>query len=102
MKISLQKREKIYEQILAYLYSVSPRSLFTLNIASEIARDEEFVKNLLLELKKKGLVVEIKKNPQGHTYLKRSRWKLSDKTYQAYKKHQAQTQNTNQTYLDYT
>jgi len=102
MKISLQKREKIYEQILAHLYSVSPKSLFTLNIASEIARDEEFVKSLLLELKKKGLVVEIKKNPQGSPYLKRSRWKLTDSTYQAYKKHQTQAQNPNQTYLDYT
>ena len=61
MKISLQKREKIYEQILAHLYSVSPKSLFTLNIASEIARDEEFVKSLLLELKKKGLVEIIEK-----------------------------------------
>lgn len=90
MKISEQKREKISEQILALLYSVSPKSLFTLNIAVEIARDEEFVKCLLLELKKKGFVVEIKKNPQGFPYLKRSRWKLTDITYQAYKKHQHQ------------
>ncbi len=88
MKISEQKKEKIYEQILALLYSVSPKSLFTLNIAQEIARDEEFVKFLLLELKKKELVVEIKKNPQGLPYLKRSRWKLTDSAYQAYKTHQ--------------
>jgi hypothetical protein len=88
MKISEQKREKIYEQILALLYSVSPKPLFTFNIAKEIARDEEFVKALLLDLKKKDFIVEIKKNPQGFPYLKRSRWKLSDNTYQAYKKHQ--------------
>jgi hypothetical protein len=88
MKISNQKKEKIDEQILALLYSVSPKALFTLNIAVEIARDEEFVKNLLLDLKKKDLIVEIKKNPQGFPYLKRSRWKLTDNTYQAYKKHQ--------------
>jgi hypothetical protein len=88
MKISLQKKEKIYEQILLLLYSVSPRPLFTLNIAEEIARDEEFVKSLLLYLKKKGLVLEIKKNPQGTTYLKRSRWTLSEKAYQIYKIHQ--------------
>lgn len=88
MKISQQKREKIYEQILTLLYSVSPKPLFTLNIAQEIARDEEFVKALLLDLKKKELVVEIKKNPQGLFYLKRSRWKLSDNAYQAYKNYQ--------------
>ena len=88
MKISEQKKEKIYEQILAFLYSVSPKSLFTLNIAQEIARDEEFVKSLLLNLKKKELVIEIKKNPKGISYSKRSRWKLTDKAYEAYKKHQ--------------
>jgi predicted transcriptional regulator with HTH domain len=65
MKISEQKKEKIYEQILAFLFSVSPKPLFTSNIAKEIARDEEFVKFLLLNLKKKELIIEIKKNPTG-------------------------------------
>jgi len=88
MRISEQKKEKIYEQILASLYSVSPKPLFTLNIAKEIARDEEFVKFLLLELKKKELVIEIKKNPKGLPYTKRSRWKLSDSAYKVYKSHQ--------------
>lgn len=88
MKISEEKKEKIYEQILALLYSVSPQSLFTLNIAKEIARDEEFVKVLLLNLKKQDLIIEIKKNPDGLIYLRRSRWKLTDKAYQIYKNHQ--------------
>ncbi len=93
MKISQQKRDKIYEQILALLYSVSPKPLFTLNIAQDLARDEEFIKSLLLDLKKKELIVEIKKNPKGLSYTKRSRWKLSDSAYQAYKKRQNNIQN---------
>lgn len=88
MKISREKKEKILEQILALLYSSSPRPMFTLHIAKEMARDEEFVKKLLLELKDKKMVVEIKKNPKGISYLRRSRWKLSDEIYEAYKKHQ--------------
>ena len=88
MRISNQKKEKIYEQILALLYSVSPKPLFTLNIAKELARDEEFIKTLLLDLKRKELITEIKKNPKGMPYMKRSRWKLSDSAYQAYKTHQ--------------
>ena len=88
MRISEQKKEKIYEQILALLYSVSPKPLFTLNVAQEIARDEEFIKSLLLNLKKRNLVIEIKKNPKGLSYSKRSRWKLSDSAYEAYKNHQ--------------
>lgn len=89
MKLSQKKREKISEHILAFLYSVSPKPMFTFHIAQEIARDEEFTKDLLLELKPKKLVIEIKKNSQGQPYLRRSRWKLSDSTYQAYKNHQS-------------
>ncbi len=89
MKISEKKKEKISEQILSLLYSVSPKLLFTSNIAQEIARDEEFIKRLLLEIKEKNLVVEIKKNPKGISYLRRSRWRISDAAYQVYKSHQS-------------
>lgn len=88
MKISSEKREKISEQILAFLYSVSPKSVFTFHIARETARDEEFVKKLLLDLKSKKLVLEIKKNSKGRTYVRRSRWKLSDTAYKVYKESQ--------------
>ena len=89
MKISQKKRERILEQILALLYSITPKSIFTSHIAEEIVRDEEFTKNLLLELKTKKLVVEIKKNPKGISYLKRIKWRLSDAAYQTYKNHQS-------------
>lgn len=95
MRISDEKREKIYEQILAFLFSVSPKPVFTLNVAKEIARDEEFVKVLLLELKKKELVIEIKKNAEGVSYLKRSRWKLTNEAYQVYKNHQKKFEENN-------
>ena len=88
MKISQEKKEKISEQILALLYSINPKPLFTLHIAKEIARDEEFIKKLLLELKNKKLIVEIKRNPKGIPYIKRSRWKLSEAAYRIYKTNQ--------------
>ncbi len=86
MKISEKKIEKISEQILALLFEQSPKLLFTSHVAVEIARDEEFVKRLLLGLKAKMLVKEINKNPQGIDYKKRSRWTLTSKTYETYKK----------------
>ena len=89
MRISKEKREKISEQILAYLYSTNPRPMFTFYIAKEIARDEEFVKKLLIDLKKKNLVIEIKKNAKGIDYLKRSRWKLTEEVYLLYKNQQS-------------
>jgi len=89
MRISDKKKERISEQILALLYSITPKSIFTSHIAQEIARDEEFIKNLLLSLKAKKLIVEVKKNPKGTPYIRRSRWKLSDPTYNIYKNHQS-------------
>ncbi len=88
MKISDKKKEKISEQIIDFLYSQSPKPLFTVEVAHEMARDEEFVKKLLTGLKSKNLVVEIKKNPKGKDYTKRSRWKISDAAYTAYSLHQ--------------
>ena len=88
MKISAKKKENISEQILTLLYSINPKPLFTLHIAQEIARDEEFIKKLLLGLKNQKLIIEIKKNPKGVSYIRRSRWKLSENTYKIYKSHQ--------------
>ncbi len=88
MKISQQKRNKIYEQILALLYSKSPQSIFTAEIAREIARDEEFIKNLLQEMNKLQLVISIKQNPKGVQYKRRTRWRISNKAYKAYNQQQ--------------
>jgi hypothetical protein len=90
MYISKEKKEKISEQILAYLYSTNPKPAFTSHIAREIARDEEFIKDLLINLKKKECVVEVTRNPKGKDYIKRSRWKLSEKIYILYKQKQSQ------------
>ncbi len=87
-KLSKEKKDKISEQILHHLFTISPESRFTSEIAKEIARDEEFTKSLLIELTQKKLVVEIKKNKDGLDYAKRQRWRLSNQAYDAYKKHQ--------------
>jgi hypothetical protein len=98
MKVSEEKRAKISEQIMAFLYASNPKSFFISEIAKEMARDEEFVKDILLNLKKENLVVEIKKNPKGVSYLKRSRWKMSDIAYNIYRKHQNSQDNSNNIY----
>jgi len=85
MKISDTKKDRISEQILAFLYALSPKPEFTSKISAAIARDEEFVKKLLSELKQKNLISEVKKNPQGEQYIRRSRWVLTDAAYNAYK-----------------
>ena len=86
--ISKQKKDKIAEQILHYLFTISPEAAFTSKISEEIARDEEFTKLLLQELKSASLIVEVKKNPNGEDYLRRQRWRLSDIAFHAYSKQQ--------------
>jgi predicted transcriptional regulator with HTH domain len=86
--ISQQKKDKIQEQILHHLFEISPESTFTSKIAETIARDEEFTKQLLQELKAKNLINEVNKNPSGALYARRQRWALSAKAFKIYSKHQ--------------
>lgn len=88
MKLSNEKRDKISEQILSYLYHSFPNIPFTAEIARDIIRDEEFVKRLLFDLESKGLVVSIKKNNKGEPFTRRLKWRLSNKVYEVYKSKQ--------------
>ena len=87
-QISKEKRDKIQEQILLFLFTSFPRQLFTADIAKEIARDEEFIKILLLDLEKKELVIRIDKNSEGIKYSRRNRWRISNKAHNIYLEHQ--------------
>jgi len=84
MRLSKEKRDKISEQILSHLYHSFPKQLFTAEISKEIARDEEFIKNIMFELKDKNLVLAIKKNESGKDFIRRIRWQLTSPAYQAY------------------
>lgn len=83
-RISEEKIEKISEQILSYLFGVFPRLVFTVDVARETARDEEFVKRLLLGLEEKGAVVRVGKNSKGEVYLARMRWRISNRAHAVY------------------
>lgn len=84
MKLSKAKRDRISEQILSFLYHSFPKQLFTAEISRELARDEEFIKNLLYELKDKGIVSAIKKSATGADFIRRVKWQLTAKAYAAY------------------
>jgi len=85
MKISKEKRDKISEQTLFFLFTNHLKPFFTSEISRELARDEEFTKKLLLDLTKKKLLIKITKNSSGLDYSRRLRWRLSDKAFKIYK-----------------
>lgn len=84
-KISEEKIKKIEEQTLYHLYSIFPKQVFTSDIAKELARDEEFMKKILLNLNKKGLIIKVDKNSEGIKYERRLRWRISSKVHSSYK-----------------
>jgi len=101
-RISQTKESKIKETILHFLFQQSPKALFTYHIAQELARDEEYVKKLMMELEGKTLVTSVKKNSEGRDYSRRIRWRLSAQTYETYKKlngpSQSQSQSSTEQY----
>jgi hypothetical protein len=76
-RISEQKVKKICEHALEFLYLNYPASFFTSQVASELARDEEFMKVILERLESKQLVRRVTKNPNGEEYLERVKWAIS-------------------------
>lgn len=84
MRLSKEKKDKISEQILSYLYHSFPKEPFTAEIAREIVRDEEFVKRILFELKEKDLIQIIRKNKKGLAFSRRLKWRLTNKVYDIY------------------
>ncbi len=86
MRISEEKLNHIREEILAVIFKSSPNAMFTADVARNMARDEEFIKKLLIDLELRGLVASVKKNNNGASYIRRIRWRLTSPTFQAYQK----------------
>lgn len=88
MRLSKDKKDRISEQILSFLFHSFPNEPFTAEIAREVVRDEEFIKRILFELKEKNLVLAIRKNNKGDLFSRRLKWRLSSKVYDIYKSKQ--------------
>lgn len=89
MRISQDKKDKIAEQILSFLYHSFPNQPFTAEIAREIARDEEFIKKILFELKDKNLISSLRKNKKGEIFSRRIKWTLTKQVYDVYSSKQS-------------
>jgi hypothetical protein len=81
-KLSFVKKERIKEEVLRAIYENYPNFLYTYQIAENIIRDDEFVLNLLNELKSKSLVYCIEETTGSN--IKR-KWGLKKEVYEKYK-----------------
>jgi len=77
-KISEKTKILLKNDIMSILHEASLKPLYTIAIADELRRDNEFTLKLLLELKDQNLVEEIKKGKRGD-YLARRKWRIPPK-----------------------
>ena len=84
VRLSSKTINLLKDDILSILYENQLNPLLSIEIANELRRDKEFTKGLLLELKKQGILEEIKKNNKGKDYIKRSRWAIKKEVISKY------------------
>ena len=80
--ISQIKKERLKEEILRIAYENHPAFLYTYQIAEQLIRDDEFILNLLKELKNNDLITCLEESGGGN--IKR-KWGLKKEGYEKYK-----------------
>ncbi|AJF62442.1 MAG: hypothetical protein QT11_C0001G0293 [archaeon GW2011_AR20] len=80
--ISQIKKERLKEEILRIAYENHPAFLYTYQIAEQLIRDDEFILNLLKELKNNDLITCLEES--GGRNIKR-KWGLKKEVYEKYK-----------------
>lgn len=81
-KVSNEKREKLKEELLRIIYENYPSFLYTYQVAEFLIRDDEFVLDLLNELKNKNLIMCLEETSGDN--IKR-KWGLKKEVYEKYK-----------------
>jgi len=80
VKLSEKTRNLLKDDIISILYDIYPIALFTNRIAFDLRRNNEFVKGLLLDLKKEGYIEEYCKDKKGFDLVGgRMKWRLSSR-----------------------
>ena len=78
-RVSKKTREALMNEINSILfYEAGFKGLFTKEIADKLIRDKEFIKDLLLEMEKRGWVRKIGKNKRDYNYMLRRKWVLTE------------------------
>lgn len=81
-KVSNEKREKLKEELLRIIYENYPGFLYTYQVAEFLIRDDEFVLDLLNELKNKNLIMCLEETSGDN--IKR-KWGLKKEVYEKYR-----------------
>tara|TARA_Y100000034_G_scaffold123849_1_gene171208 strand:+ start:307 stop:558 length:252 start_codon:yes stop_codon:yes gene_type:complete len=81
VRLSDKTIELLKEDILSILNENPMKSRFTKEISLELRRDKEFTLRLLLEMKDKNWVEEVRGRGSGSV---RKKWRISDKLFEAW------------------
>ena len=81
-KISKEKKDRLKEEILHSLYENYPKMMWTFEIGDILIRDDEFILKLLMELKKKRLVMNYEESKGKKV---KRKWGMKKEVYEQYK-----------------
>ena len=81
-KVSDEKKEKLKEEVLRVVYESYPTFLYTYQVADSLIRDDEFILDLLKELKGNNFLTCLEETTGNN--IKR-KWGLKKEVYEKYK-----------------
>lgn len=86
-KLSEKTKKYVKDEIVSVLFN-SRAAMYANQVASNMGRDKEFIKQMLLELEEMGVVVRFDKSRKGKAYKERCRWRLKPEVEKAFRQMQ--------------
>lgn len=86
-KLSEKTKKYVKDEIVSVLFN-SRSAMYANQIGSSMGRDKEFIKQMLVELEERGVVVRFDKSKKGKAYKERCRWRLKPEVEKAFRQMQ--------------
>jgi len=86
-RLSEKTKKYVKDEIVSVLFN-SMTALYANQVAANMGRDKEFVKQMILELEEMGVVIRYDKSKKGKAYKERCRWRLKPDVEKAFRRMQ--------------
>ena len=86
-RLSEKTKKYVKDEIVSVLFN-SMTALYANQVAANMGRDKEFVKQMILELEELGVVIRYDKSKKGKAYKERCRWRMKPEVEKAFRRMQ--------------
>ncbi|MBU2638514.1 MAG: hypothetical protein KJ955_06065 [Nanoarchaeota archaeon] len=77
----------VKDEVVSVLFN-SRTAMYASQVASNMGRDKEFIKRMLLELEEAGILTRFDRSKKGRAYKERCRWRLRPEVEKAFRQMQ--------------